>query len=231
VLVLFDNWLWPDPGEALLMKSLGTSVARARARLLEASGFYLDDKAAPRPPLPPPTSDLPAQMALLDQTVAEGISEHRRAILLAAITRMTRFSFEVDRLIITARQNVPRGIRAMLRPEILATVDAIAAALDELARELPTYIPVGADEPPPASRTRARSARDALAARIIQVRPAYIGKASSAEIENFASFTDSLEALARYIERLLDEPPRALAAVPSNKAAPQLTDTHSRHRR
>src|SRR5215469_4869375 len=33
VLVLFDNWLWPDPAEALLMESLAASVARANPSL------------------------------------------------------------------------------------------------------------------------------------------------------------------------------------------------------
>ena len=42
MIVLFDNWLWPDPGEAILMESLGASVARYRSRLIEASNFYLD---------------------------------------------------------------------------------------------------------------------------------------------------------------------------------------------
>jgi hypothetical protein len=162
-------------------------------------------------------------MALLDQAVAEGVSEHRAAILLAAITRVARISLEVDRSIVAAREKVPRDIRAMVRPEIQATLEAIAAALDEIARELPTHISVGADQPPPASRTRARSAMDALTARVIQIRPAYIGKASSAEIENFASFTDSLAALTGHLERLLDEPPQPPAAAPSNKAVPQLT--------
>jgi hypothetical protein len=124
--------------------------------------------------------------------VAEGVSEHRHAILLAAVTRVARIYLEVDRLIIAARENAPGEIRAMVSPEIRTTVDAIAAALDEFARELPTHIAVGVDEPPPASRTRARSAIDALTARVTQVRPSYIGKASSAELENFASFTDSL---------------------------------------
>ena len=90
VIVLFDNWLWPDPGEPILMESLGASVARARSQLLEASNFFLAGEGVSRPPLPAPTSDLPAHMALLDQAVAEGASEHRRAILLAAITRAAR---------------------------------------------------------------------------------------------------------------------------------------------
>ena len=103
----------------------------------------------------------------------------------------------------------------MVRPEIQTTVDAIAAVLDEIARELPTHIAVGVDLPPPASRIRARSAMDALAARVIQVRPTYIGTASTAEIENFASFTDSLAVLTGHIERLLDEPPQPPAGAAS----------------
>jgi len=222
LIVVFDNWLWPDPGEAILMESLGASVARSRSRLVEAANFYLDSAAARRPPLPPPTSDLPAHMALLDQAVAEGASEHRQAILLAAITRVARISLEVDRLIVAARAHGPRHIRTMVRPEIQATVDAIAAAFDEIARELPTHISVGVDQPPPPSRTRARLAMDALSARAIQIRPT-IATASLPEIENFASFTDSLAAMTGYIERLLDEPPQPPAAAPLINAIAQPT--------
>ena len=224
LIVLFDNWLWPDRSEAILMESLGASVARARSRFLEASKCFLDSEGLSRPPLPPPTSDLPGHMVLLNQAVTEGLSEHRHAILLAAITRMARIYLEVDRLIIAARKKAPREIRTMVRLEIQATVEAIAVALNELAHELPSYISLGPDKPPPASRTRARLAMDTLTARVIQVRPAYIGTASPAEIENFASFTDSLAALTRHIERLLDEPPQPPVVRLSNSAAPRLTD-------
>ena len=125
VIVLFDNWLWPDPGEPILIESLGASVARARSQLLEASNFFLAGESVPRPPLPAPTSDLPAHMALLDQATAEGASEHRRAILLAAITRAARVSLEVDRLITTARENLPREIRTMVLGEIQMAVNAM----------------------------------------------------------------------------------------------------------
>jgi uncharacterized membrane protein YccC len=222
-IVLFDNWLWPDRGEEILLESLGASVARDRSRLLEAANCYLDRRSAPRPPLPPPTSDLPEHMALLNRAVAEGVTEHRQAILLAAITRVARIGLEVDRLTFAARQNVPEEIRDMVRPEIQASVRAIATVLDEIALELPTDIAVGADTPPPASRIRARSAMDALSARVIQVRPAYIGTASSAEIENFATVTDSLAALTAHIERLLDEPPQPPVAAVSSPAAPRST--------
>ena len=222
VMVLFDNWLWPDPGESILMKALGATVARAQVRFLEAAGFYLDHEGARRPPLPPPTSDLPALLTLLDQAVAEGLSAHRRAILLAAITRVARIGLEVDRSIFAVRDAVRGEIRSMVRPELESTVEAITNALRDFARALPTGIPVGPDNPPPSSVTLARTAMDALSARIRQVRPVYVRTASSTEIEDFASFTDSLAALIRLLERLLDEPPRLPEASPA-KPAPRLT--------
>jgi multidrug resistance protein MdtO len=162
-------------------------------------------------------------MALLDQAVAEGASEHRRAILLAAITRAARFSLEVDRLITTARENLPREIRTMVEGEVQMAVEAIAAALDEISHNLPAHIVTGADELAPDTRTRVRLAMDNLAARVIQVRPAYIGKASSAEIGNFAEFIDSLAVLTRHIERPRDEPPEPSTTDRSNSAVPRST--------
>jgi len=222
VMVLFDNWLWPDPGEGILMKALGASVARVQVRFLQAVGFYLDHEGARRPPLPPPTSDLPALLTLLDQAVAEGLSAHRRAILLAAITRVARIGLEVDRSIFAVRDAVRGDIRSMVRPELESTVEAIVNALRDFARALSTEIPVGPDNPPPSSATLARTAMDALSARLLQVRPVYVRTASSAEIEDFASFTDSLAALTRLLERALDEPPRLPDASPA-KPAPRLT--------
>ena len=216
-IILFDNWLWPDPGEAILLESLGASVARYHSRLIEASNYYLDRRDAPRPPLPPPTTDLPEHMALLNRAVAEGISQHRQAILLAAITRVVRIGLEVDRLSFAVRQNVPEEVRNMVRSQLQATVEAIATVLDEIAHELPTHISVGVDTPPPASRIRARLAMDALGARIIQVRPIYIVKASSAEIENFATVTDSLATITSYVEHLLDAPPQPPSAASANE--------------
>ena len=221
VIVLFDNWLWPDPGEPILMESLGASVARARSQLLGASNFFLAGASVPRPPLPPPTSDLPAHMALLDQALAEGASEHRRAILLAAITRAARISLEVDRLVTTARENLPRELRTMVRDEIQRAVNAIAAALDEISHKPSARVAIGADEQAPATRTQVRLAMDNLAARVVEIRPAYIGKTSPAEIENFAGFIDSLAVLTRLIERPLDEPPGSPTMDPSNSAVPR----------
>ena len=224
VIVLFDNWFWPDPGEPLLIESLGASIARARSQLLGATNFFLAGESVPRPPLPAPTSDLPTHMALLDQAMAEGASEHRHAILLAAITRAARMNHEVDRLITTAREILPRELRMMVTGEIQMAVNAIAAALDEISHKLPAHIIAGADELAPATRTQVRLAMDTLVARVIEIRPAYVGKASSAEIGNFAEFIDSLAVLARHIERPLDEPPRRPTTNPSKRAVPRLSD-------
>ena len=120
---------------------------------------------------------------------------------------MARIGLEVDRLIITAREDAPEEIRTMLRPEIEATVEAIAATLDQIARELPTHIAVGLNERSSESRLHARAAMDVLSARMIQLRPVrYIATASSAEMENTGSFIDSLACkLTRHIEHLIDE--------------------------
>ncbi len=136
-------------------------------------------------------------MALLDRALAEGASEHRRALLLAAITRAARINLEMDRLITTVRENLPRVIRTMVPGEIQTAVNAIAAALDEISHHIPARIAEGTDEQAPATRTHLRLAMDTLSARVIEIRPAYIGKASPAEIENFAEFIDSLAVLAR----------------------------------
>ncbi len=221
VIVLFDNWLWPDPGEPILIESLGASVARSRAQLLEASNFFLAGESVPRPPLPAPTSDLPAHMALLDQATAEGASEYHRGILLAAITRTARVSLEVDRIVTTARENLPREIRAMLPGEIRAAVNAIAAALDEISHKLPAHIAIGADLQAPGTLAQVRLAMDTLEARVIEIRPAYVRKVTPGEIGNFAEFIDSLAVLAKHIERPLDEPPKPPTNIRSNSAVPQ----------
>ena len=217
ILVLFDNWLWPDPGDAILLESLSRSVAQARLRFLAAADYYVGRSGTPRPKLPPPTSDLPAHMTLLDQASAEGASQYRHAILLAAISRTARINLEVDRLVFSAREQVPHAVREMVRPELIAAARGIAEALDDFARQLRVDVPVGVDRMPPA-RAQARAAMDKLSARVLEVRHEYIRTAGTAEIENFAAFTDSLAVLTAHLERLLDEPPQSLPKAPSELA-------------
>jgi len=174
VIVLFDNWLWPNPGEPILIESLRASVARARTLVLEASNIFLAGEGVHRSPVPAPTSDLPAHMALLGQATAEGASEQRRAILLAAITRAARIHLEVD-----------REIRTMVAPELQAATDAIGDALEEIAQHLAARVIAGVDELRPAARARLNDAMETLTARMIEIRPAYIGKSSSKKNREF----------------------------------------------
>ena len=225
VIVLFDNWLWPDRADPLLMAALGAAAARERSRLLEASKYYFDHRLVRRPREPPPTSDLPDHLALLSRTVAEGETARRRAVLLAAITRMARIHIEVDRLIISARENVPRRLRAIVHPELEAAVDAIASALDEIARDAPTIINTGPDRPPSPAAARASSAMATLNARILQIMPGETGRADAPELANFASFNEGLGALTRFIERPLDEPPSDAAPTSPARAPSKPTAT------
>ena len=147
VIVLFDNWLWPDPGEPILIGFLSERASRALVRSFSRLPIFSrwrkhTSTAHCQHRLP----TLPGHMALLDQAMAEGASEYRRAILLAAITRTARVSLEVDRLVTTARENLPREIRTMVPGEIQRAVNAIAAALDEITHKLPAHITAGAEE-------------------------------------------------------------------------------------
>ncbi len=159
-----------------------------------------------------------------NRAVAEGVSEHRHAILLAAITRVARIGLEVDRLIVRrAPERTARDSRRWCGPKFRRRWTRSRRCWTRSPAKCRLTSPLASTSRRPASRTRARSALDALAARVIQLRPAYIGKASSAEIENFAAFTDSLAVLTAHIERLLDEPPQPPAAAPSKSAAPRAT--------
>jgi len=111
----------------------------------------------------------------------------------------------------------------MVPDEIQTAVNAIAATLDEISHHLPARIAAGAEEQAPATRTHLRLAMETLAARVIEIRPAYLGKTSLAEVENFATFIDSLAVLTRLIERPLDEPPGPPTTDPSSSPVPRLT--------
>ena len=219
LIALFDTWIWPDPAEAILPESLAASIARNRARFVDVANFYLGERAGKRPPEPPFTSGMPAQLALLERARVEGVPAHRRAILLAAISREERLHIQIDRLTVVVREVLPRELRMMFRPEIERTVSAIAAALDELAREIVANVRTGPDNPPSLAAVQSRTALDALDARIVELRPSYINRVGAAELANFGALTDVLHAMVRLIERPLDEPPAAAASATSVRAA------------
>jgi len=210
LIAAFDTWIWPDPAEVILLESLAASLMHSRARMLRSVTFYLEEDAAPRPPEPPATSQMPVQLALAERAANEGASAHRRAVLLAAVTVVERLHVRADRLDIVAREDVARPVRAMLRAEIEAVRDAIADALEELAHE---EIRTGVDERPSPAAARVRPALDAMDARAAAVRHLYIGHAGGREIANFAALTENLHGMGRLVERPLDEPPLTASAA------------------
>jgi multidrug resistance protein MdtO len=218
LITLFDNWLWPDPGETILLESLKGSIQHNRSRLAWICAFYLGS-IGDHPPEPTPVSQTASQLALLDRASAEGTSADRRAVLLAAITRIARIHIAVDAMAVTARESVPRVARDILREAIQAAADAIVAAMDEIAAEVETGIRTGADAPSSPAAAAIAPKMEALDRRIAQARPSYIGRAGAAELANLSAFTDSLHALARLLERPLDELPPSAAPAPIAKAA------------
>ena len=213
-IVLFDNWLWPDRGEEILMASLGSE---RRARSFTASRgfkFLSGCRDAPRPPIPPPTSDLPSHMALLNRAVVG------RCIRASPCDPACRYH--------ARRADFPRSGSPDGSPLVRTHQDRFAPwhgpKLKRRWRRLPrcwTRSPANCRRTSPLASILRRPprgcARDRrwtrLIARVLQVRPTYIGKASSTEVENFATFADSLTALTGHIERLLDEPPQPPAAT------------------
>jgi hypothetical protein len=222
LIVVFDNWLWRDRAEPILIETLRASAARHHQRPTGATRFYLNAHAAPRPQEPPPTSELPQHLALLQRAVVEGLTTHRRAVLLAAITRLARIQIETDRLIIAVREDVPRQVRAMMRPEIERVVDAITAALDDMAHDASSLMRSGADRRPSAAAFRARLLMDAVTACIDHARRVYSRRAGGPEVANSASFIDCLMVLTLLIERPLDEPPGGAALNRISPAASEV---------
>ena len=100
-------------------------------------------------------------------------------------------------------------------------VDAITAALDDMAHDASSLMRSGADRPPSAAAFHARLLMDALTARIDQARRVFSRRAGGPEVANFASFIDSLMVLTRLIERPLDEPPAGAAL---NRIAPAASE-------
>ncbi|MBF6569922.1 MAG: FUSC family protein [Candidatus Binataceae bacterium] len=228
LIAAFDGWIWPTPAEATLVESLASSLQRMRSRLLSAANYYLDETSNQRPANPPATSEMPAQIALLNNATAEALSAHRRAVILAAITRGARLQIEIDRLTVAARESVPRNVRKLLRSQFDDVVNAIDEALNELAHEMLTTIRTDPDEPASPAAARVRTTVNALNTRIVAVRPSYIGSAGIAEISNLSAFIEGLEMMARLLERPLDEPPPAAGASPGaseRSAAPRRTDS------
>ena len=158
-LVAFDTVLWPDPAEPKLLHSLADTLDRQRERLAAIGRAYFYSGAAPAWPQPAVISILPVHLPLLERAKRELKNPQREAILLAAVTITERLYIEIERLFATTRNNVGRDIRARLRPEIEAVLQAIAAALQHYAHQAATGLKVVDD---PAYEDRFKQIRASL---------------------------------------------------------------------
>ena len=206
IVALFDTWLWPNPAEVILLESLSGSLEKIRTRFLEVTNIYLDPRRDRIPPEPPSFSDMARHLDLLDRVAAEGASAFRHGVLLAAISRTERLHGEVDRMTITAREDVARGVREMVHKEVTDAIAAIAAAIDELAGLMPREIPIGPDLPPPPAGALVKPTMEKLDNATMAVRPVYIARATGDEVVNFGAFVASLVRMAELVGRRLDQP-------------------------
>ncbi|HTY54048.1 MAG TPA: FUSC family protein [Candidatus Binataceae bacterium] len=218
----FDLFLWPDPAEALLLKSIGDCVDQNREQLLKVARYYL--YGGERPPEPSIASTMPAALALLNNAAVEGMAPHRRAVLLASASREELLRLEIANLTIWAREDVPRTQRILFRAEIERIVAALAAALEELEREVRSgRIRTGPDSGP--SKLAAQIRFEPLDRRIAEQRTILLRDSNVLEIGNFNAFVDTLHTMAQLIERPLDEPPLPQATPASHPdEAPEKAD-------
>ena len=202
VLVAFDMVLWPDPAERKLLRSLADTLDRQCQRLVAIGRAYVDPFAGAVLPQPAMLSILPAHLPLLERARRELKNPEREAVLLAAVTTTERLHIAIERLLAIAHDDVPRDIRARMRPEIEAAVQAIDAALREYARQAATGLKAVDDRDYEERFTAIRAGLDALQARENLVLN-QLSSFEAATMANVAAFGESLRNIG---ERLLNHP-------------------------
>jgi Fusaric acid resistance protein family len=218
LIALFDNWIWPDPAEAILVESLVDNLRRVRTSLVEAAQSYLAETGAGGPPRLMSVHDLSPNLTLVARARAEGISEHRRGVLVAAITRVSRLQSLANLLVMANDRLVARVVRRAVAPEIQAAINTIGAALDELCTDPAAMLRSGYGQTPSPAVSRLQSSLAALDARVIEVRPAYLATTGAPELSNFSSFLTCLRSVCRLIDRPLDESAVSGPPAPATEA-------------
>ena len=221
LIALFDNWLWPDPAEAILLESLVDNLKRVRASIDRAARDYLAETGPAGPPPLLSAHEMSANLTLLARAQAEGISEHRHALLVAAITRVSRLQSLANQLAIANDQQIARGVRRTVAPEIQAAIEAVGAALDEVNPD--EILRSVYDQPSSPAALRVQSTLAALEARVVAVRPSFLATTSAGELSNFSFFLSSLHAVCRLLEHPLDVPAVVAPAVAAPPAPPVQT--------
>jgi hypothetical protein len=218
MIALADNWLWPDPAEAILLEALADWLRRLRRNLLLCIRAYLATDPAAARTLKLHPDELSSYLELLARARAEGLSDHRRGVLGAALTRGARLQLRIDQLLVAAQADVPRAARPLVAAPLETAATAIAAALDELASEPAVMLRFGPDEAPSPAATRMQSAITTLDAQVTAIIRRHVAEIGAAERANFGDFLAAIRALGRLIERPLDE-----SVVATHEAAPAAT--------
>ena len=226
LIVLFDNWFWPDPAEAMLVESLVDNLRRVRARIAQAARAYLAQHTAGAPHVLHSIHELSTNLTLLARARAEGISEHRRAVLVAAITRVARLNSIANELIIANDSLVPHNVRQAVAPQILAVIDATSAALDELCANPEAMLRSGFGQTSLPATVHLHAAIAVLDARVTEIRPAYLAFTGAPELSNFSAFLNCLREVCRLVERPLDEPSVTGPPAVATETRPDLAITH-----
>src|SRR4029434_10248423 len=200
-LVAFDMVLWPAPAERKLLRSLADTLDRDSQRLAEVGRAHVDPLAATVLPPPAVVSILPVHLPLLARARRELNNPKREAILLAALTTTERLHVEIGRLLAIARDNVSPDIRTLLRPEIEAVLQALAAALQDQAHQAATGLKAVDDSSYQERYTAIHASLDALQTRENLVLNQLPSDAAAAA--NVAAFNQGLRKIG---ERLLNHP-------------------------
>jgi uncharacterized membrane protein YccC len=200
LIVLFDNWFWPDPAEAILVELIADNLKRVRANLSRAAEAYLAGDTSMRESLA--RHDLGATLALFTRAQAEGLPSHRRGVLLAAITRLSRLRSLANEMLVANDPRVAHRIRQVLAPEVRSVIGAIDRTLAAMVESPVALLRSGYDPLPAAQVIGAALA--AMDARITVLRPVF-DQAPSEELANLSSFLSCIRRVARLIDRPLDD--------------------------
>ncbi len=211
LLVLFDNVLWPDPAENELLRSLETSLKSIRERFISIGGAFLAPSGAAALPNPSTVGAMGTHLSLLARAGREGISARRYAMLLGLVSATERLRMEVQRMLLMARESVPRRIRQLVQPELRAVLDAIDSGLRTITADLAAGFieergAYGFAGP-------ANSALEAYNRREAELRAQFVLVAGSDELGNLSAFVNSLQGMAR----LLIRTPIASSGMASNE--------------
>jgi uncharacterized membrane protein YccC len=225
LVMLFDNVLWPDPAERRLLDSIAASVETIRARLAAVGRAYLErtPAAAAAGPHPSLSGAMNAHLALLSRAEREGLSPRRRALLLEAVGVTERLRLEVERLLMVAREAVPRQSRQLIAPELEALLGTIDSALARETNELRAgFHEVEGARPDTAGLIYA--ALDAYNRRVNELLSQFTAQARADEMSNLSAFVVGLERMARlFIHTPI--PLREAAVGPTAGAATHAAET------